>query len=106
MSVRLTLEALTRVPDGAGGFAEVWTPRGVLWGTMVAGSGGEAVRGELVEGRVPWRITVRAAPAGSPARPKPEERLRLGQRVFVILAVAEAAGGRMLTLFAREEVAA
>jgi head-tail adaptor len=106
VSVRLVLEALTRVPDGAGGFAEVWTPRGVIWGEMAAGSGGEVVRGELVEGRVPWRITVRAAPEGAPSRPKPEERLRLGDRVFLILAVAEVRGGRFLTLFAREEVAA
>jgi head-tail adaptor len=106
MSVRLVLEALTRVPDGAGGFTEVWSPRGVLWGEMAAGSGGEAARGELIEGRVAWRITVRAAPVGAPSRPKPDERLRLGDRVFLIQAVAETRGGRFLTLFAREEVAA
>jgi hypothetical protein len=106
VSVRLVLEARAQVPDGAGGFAEAWVPRGTLWAEMAAGAGGEAVRGELLEGRVPWRISVPAAPAGAPSRPRPEERLRLGARVFVILAVAEAPGGRRLTLFAREEVSA
>lgn len=106
MSVRLVLETLTRVPDGAGGFAEVWAERGAVWADMRAGSGTEGARGEVVEGRVTWRITLRAAPAGDPARPRADERLRLGARVFLILAVAEADGGRALTLFAREEVAA
>ncbi|MFN3642332.1 MAG: head-tail adaptor protein [Gemmobacter sp.] len=106
MSVRLVLETLVKVPDGAGGFAAVWQPRGTLWAEMAAGAGGEAFRGEVTEGRVPWRIRVRAAPEGVPSRPRPDERLRLGTRVFVILSVGEAPGGRYLTLFAREEVAA
>lgn len=106
MTVRLVLESLVRTADGAGGFAEAWVPRGTLWARMRPGAGGEAVKGELVEGRVPWRIEVRAAPAGAAARPRPDERLRVGDRVFVILAVAEAPDGRRLTLFAREEVVA
>ncbi len=52
-------------------------------------------------------ITLRAAPVGSTARPRPEQRLRLGARIFTILAVAERdATGRYLVCFSREEVPA
>ena len=48
---------------------------------------------------------VRGAPYGSSERPKPQQRLRDGDRVFVIQAVAEWDGvGRYLTCFADEEV--
>ena len=58
-------------------------------------------------GTVTYRITVRAAPFGAPRRPKPEQRLREGARVFRIAAVAEDdADGRYLTCFAQEEVPA
>ena len=50
---------------------------------------------------------LRAAPMGSVARPRPEQRLRLGARIFTILAVAERdASGRYLVCFSREEVPA
>lgn len=102
---RLVLEAPERVADGAGGFAEVWQARGVLWAGMRAG-GGRAVAGEEAAlGLAQWRITVRAAPDGSPARPRPGQRFREGGRIFDILTVAEAdAGGRHLICEAREEV--
>ena len=92
-----------RVPDGAGGHEEGWAVLGVLWGALRAGAG--AAAGDPVPfGRVAWRIVVRAAPTGSPERPVAGQRLRLGARVFSILAVAESdADGRYLTCFAREE---
>jgi head-tail adaptor len=101
---RLVLEAVTRVPDGAGGFAEAWVGRGAVWAEMVPGGGREVVEGGADLARVPWRITLRAAPEGSPQRPRPGERLREGARVFAVLAVAERdPEGRYLTLAAREE---
>ena len=104
---RLVLEEVERVPDGAGGFAEVWAARGVLWGHVKAGAGREAAADFATLSTVPYRITVRAAPAGAPSRPKPDQRFREGARMFRILAVTEDGGaGSYLVCFAREEVAA
>lgn len=102
---RLVLETPTRVEDGAGGFALTWVAEGVLWGEVVPGSGSDAAGVEVGLANVPYRITVRAAAVGSPARPRPDQRLTDGARVFVILAVTERdPSGLYLTCFAREEV--
>ena len=101
----LVLEQPTRVADGAGGFALTWVAVGSLWGEVKPGSGSEKAGVEISLATVPYRITVRGAAVGSPARPKPEQRLRDGSRVFLILAVSERdPDGRYLTCFAREEV--
>lgn len=103
----LTLEMPVRAADGAGGFTLTWAALGTLWGEVLPGSGREAAGTEVVFAAVPYRITVRGAPVGSPARPKPEQRLRDGSRVFTILAVSERdPQGRHLLCFAREEVPA
>jgi head-tail adaptor len=104
---RMVLEAPVRVADGAGGFHLSWAVRGVLWAALAPGAGREAAGVEVRASQVPYRITLRAAPVGSSARPKPEDRLRDGTRVFTLLAVTEAdPRGRYLTCFAREEVPA
>ncbi|SOC07676.1 head-tail adaptor protein [Rhodobacter maris] len=103
----LVLEEARRVSDGAGGFALDWQPLGTLWAEVSAGTGSERAGEFVTLASVPWRIVVRAAPVGSPRRPRPEQRFREGARIFRILAVAEAdAEGHYLTCFAREEVAA
>jgi head-tail adaptor len=101
---RLVLEEVERVPDGAGGFAEVWAEKGVLWGHVKAGAGREAAGDFATLSMVPYRITVRAAPPGAPSRPRPDQRFREGARMFRILAVTEEEGaGVYLVCFAREE---
>lgn len=102
---RLVLESPERLADGGGGFTEVWQARGVLWAEMRAGSGRARAGEETALGLAPWRITVRAAPEGSVARPRPGQRFREGGRLFDILAVSERdAGGQYLVCAAREEV--
>lgn len=104
---RLVLEAPARVADGAGGFSESWEMLGTLWAEVNARSGSERFEAGAPRSRVAYRITVRAAPQGSSMRPAPEQRLTDGARVFVIRAVADHdPGGRFLTCFADEEVAA
>lgn len=101
----LVLEAMSRVADGAGGFAESWGALGTLWAEVKPGAGRDAAGEEVVMGVVGYRITLRGAPQGSPARPVPGQRFRDGGRLFAILAVTETdAAGRYLTCFAREEV--
>ncbi len=103
----MVLEEAVEVPDGAGGRVLDWQALGTLWCELRAGSGAE-LRGEIVpEGRMRFRIFLRAAPQGSPQRPRPDQRLREGDRVFRILAVSEAdAAGAWLICHASEEVPA
>lgn len=100
----LVLEASVRVADGAGGFSETWAPVGSLWAEVAPGAGRDASGEDVVLTTVPYRITVRGAPQGSPRRPNAEQRLRDGVRVFRILAVTERdLDGQYLTCFSREE---
>lgn len=103
----LTLEAPMRASDGSGGFVESWQTVGTLWSEIVAGAGRDRGGVEVTFSTVPYRITVRGAPQGSPRRPVVAQRLRDGGRVFHILAVTERdAAGQYLMCFAREEVLA
>ena len=107
LSRKLVLEAPQNVADGAGGFVRGWAILGTMWGEVSPGAGREMVGVEVVLASVPYKITVRAAAVGSPRRPKPEQRLRDGARVFTILAVTEHdQDAQYLTCFAREEVPA
>jgi head-tail adaptor len=102
----LVLEAPERAPDGAGGYGETWRPVGELWAEIIARTGREVVDGTAQLSSAGYKITVRAAPHGAPSRPKPEQRLRSGSRVFRIEAVTERGPmGRYLTCYATEEVA-
>ena len=100
----LILEREVRTPDGAGGFAEVWSEVGRLWAEIMTGSGGAASNEAVVTAGITFRITVRAAGDGAASRPKPGQRFRDGTRRFRILAVTERdAAGHYLTCFATEE---
>jgi|TARA_R110000851_G_scaffold77403_6_gene170088 head-tail adaptor len=102
---RLVLEGAVRLPDGAGGFTEIWEAHGTLWAEVTARSGREAEAEGLAVARAGYRITVRAAPQGSASRPEAGQRLRDGARIFAILSVTDADGaGRYLSLWAQEEV--
>ena len=102
----LVLEAPERVADGAGGYAETWQPIGEVWAEIIARTGREVTDGTAQVSSTGYRITVRAAPYGAPSRPKPEQRLRDGSRIFRIEAVTERDPlGRYLTCYAQEEVA-
>ncbi|WP_324752962.1 head-tail adaptor protein [Roseovarius sp. Pro17] len=102
----LALEAPERAPDGAGGYAETWQQVGEVWAEIIARTGREVVGGTAQLSSIGYKITVRAAPYGAPSRPKPEQRLREGSRIFRIEAVTERDPlGRYLTCYAQEEVA-
>ena len=103
----LSLEERLRTPDGAGGFSETWQALGLIWAELKAGTGREAGIDFATLSRVPYKITVRAAPYGAASRPKADQRFRDGTRVFSILAVTEAGtDGRYLICNAVEEEAA
>lgn len=101
----LVLEGPVKIADGAGGYSRAWEALGVLWAELKAGAGREKAQTATTVSRVPYRITVRAAPYGAPSRPVAGQRLRDGTRIFNIHAVAEqGASGAYLTCHAEEEV--
>ncbi len=102
---KIVLEGRVRTPDGAGGFSDVWTPLGTLWAELKAGTGREAGEDFATLSRSGYRVIVRAAPYGASSRPKADQRFTIGDRVFTILAVAEADfDGRYLSCTTVEEV--
>ena len=103
---KLTLEERQRAPDGMGGFDGAWVALGTVWAELRPRSGREGDVGGLAAQRQPWRIVLRAAPAGAPSRPRADQRFREGARVFNILSVAEAdADARYLICTAEEGLA-
>ena len=54
----LSLEELTRTPDGAGGYSQSWSSVGSLWAEVRAGRGTEQGREFVTMSTVPYRITV------------------------------------------------
>lgn len=101
----LVLEEAQIQSDGAGGLVAQWAALGTLWAELRAGSGRERLAEMGPQGRAGFRIIVRAAAQGSPARPRPDQRFRSGARLFRILAVAELdPRGAYLTCFAEEEL--
>lgn len=103
---RMVLETPDRVPDGAGGFVEGWQPLGEVWTEVTPMPGREVAGGLASLSQSRLRIVLRAAPEGSTMRPRPDQRLREGARIFTILAVSESdPAGRYLTCLTREEVA-
>lgn len=104
---RLTLEAPQKVSDGAGGYQTTWVPLGQLWASLQPRGGGERESDAAPISAVSYKIIVRGAPQGNPARPAPDQRFRDGARIFRIRAVTESdADGMYLTCFADEEVVA
>ena len=104
---KLVLEAPVQAADGAGGFTNGWAALGTLWANVAARTGREAAGVAAPLSRVAYRIVVRAAPFGSDARPKANQRFRDGERLFLILAVAEDdADARFLMCTAQEETVA
>lgn len=103
---RLTLEARESAPDGSGGQTVSWRALGELWAEVTARTGREVFAAERPGSRVVYRILVRGAPVGAASRPRAEQRLREGGRVFDILAVAEHdPAGRYLEIVAEEGLA-
>ncbi len=102
---KLTLEERESSPDGSGGFDISWVSVGALWAEVAARSGREDFLSGEIRPRVRYRIMVRAAPVGTPSRPRPDQRFREGDRIFDILTVAEHdVHGRYLEIITEEGV--
>ena len=95
---------LAQTPDGSGGYSQNWVEIGVHWAEIKPGSGRETSGAAVSVSRVAYRITIRAAPVSSDARPKAGQRFRGRGRIYAITAVTQSvAGERYLTCYAEEE---
>ena len=102
---RLVLEERRNTPDGSGGLSVVWEPLGTLWAEVVPRSAREDFLAGVIWPRVRYRILVRGAPVGASSRPRLDQRLREGDRLFGIIAVTEHdRAGRYLEITAEEGV--
>lgn len=104
LRTKLFLETVVLSEDLTGGFGEDWVTLGTMWGDVRPRSGRirEARAGDLSS--MQFRIVVRAAPFGSPSRPKAGQRFRDAERIYSIEAVALAdASGLYLECWASEE---
>ncbi|RMD49140.1 MAG: head-tail adaptor protein [Alphaproteobacteria bacterium] len=102
---RLVLEERQRLPDGAGGSRGEWVALGTIWAEMRPATGADHRLGGDPGARLRWFIRTRAAPEGSPRRPRPGQRLREGARAYEVLTVSELdPRGLWLGITASEEV--
>ncbi|MEM7718985.1 MAG: head-tail adaptor protein [Pseudomonadota bacterium] len=102
---KLELETRQRTEDGAGGFSSTWVTLGTHWGAVEPLSG-RLERGEAeARSRVAYRVTLRAVPTTSPARPMAGQRFRDGTRIFEIRSVRDSRDMRSLDCLVDEEVA-
>ena len=85
----MVLETRAMTPDGGGGLMEGWQALGTLWAAIERPAARLVREGALEVSTIRVRIILRAAPAGRSRRPVAGQRLRMGDRVFRIMGVAE-----------------
>lgn len=106
-SRRLIHESPVEISDGAGGLVLSWQLRGGLWCEVRMRSGQLKATEFGHTPRLAVRIVTHAIPAGHESCPAPGDRLTDGGRRYIVDAVHESgAGGRLMTILAREEAAA
>ncbi len=99
LTSELVLEAMRPVPDGMGGYAEIWSEVAMVWGRIEPVSTLQKDFGTRPQPEVTHRILLRFRGDVSTDR-----RLRKGARIFVLRAVHDPdETGRYLICLAREE---
>lgn len=87
---KLTLESRAMTSDGAGGTTSDWVALGALWASLRTRSAREYVGAGRQASRVSHQAEIRYLPPDDPARPRPDQRFREGERVYAIIGVSEA----------------
>lgn len=84
MDKRVTLQSVSRVSDGAGGWMETWADTATVWGHVAPLSGREATYAQSLAGEVSHKVTIRYR-----AGITPRQRVQYGDRVFEVSAVLD-----------------
>jgi SPP1 family predicted phage head-tail adaptor len=95
---RMTLEQPSRAADGGGGVAVSWTPISDLWAELRSIGGNESAASEGVQGRVTHEVTIRRRTNIATSM-----RLRMGTRLFAIVAVLDRDGAEPYLRILAEE---
>ncbi len=96
---RLALEKPVSVSDGAGGVTTTWTLTATLWAHMAPSGGNESQIADHLDGVVTHTVTMRYRDDI-----RNGDRLRLGPRIFRVLAAHDAdETGRFLICRVEEE---
>ncbi|MEM9795794.1 MAG: head-tail adaptor protein [Pseudomonadota bacterium] len=98
---RLVREIAVPVPDGAGGYTESWEAQGAFWAEVKLRSGALPHKEFGRTARTQVRITTHDIPAGHHSRPVVGQRLRDGQRYYLVETVHES-DRRHLVILASE----
>ena len=102
MRHRVALQAESRAPDAAGGYAVTWTTVATVWARIEPQGAGETVAAGQLTAPVSHRVTVRRR---SDISPTASMRLLFGSRVFDIRGVLnQDEGNRYLVLICEENV--
>ncbi|MEL7345411.1 MAG: head-tail adaptor protein [Pseudomonadota bacterium] len=105
LTTKITLQARVRSPDGSGGFSEIWTDLGILWGALERSRGSKVTGQEIPLSRARYRVIVRAAPVGAASRPEVAQRFAIDGQIFNILSVLHHdQGQRFLACEVEEEI--
>lgn len=100
LNKRIALQAETRTPDGAGGYALTWTTVASLWANIQPVFGRETSAADRQESRVTHKITLRWQSAVTPTA---SMRVLYKTRAFNIRAVLNAnEADRWMILLAEE----
>lgn len=98
---RVTLQSAADTPDGAGGFATVWSNVATLWAAIEPLAGRERLAAQQLESPLTHRVTLRHRDGVTTAM-----RVKFGVRVFNIRSVVNRAErDRALELLCEEGVA-
>lgn len=89
LSRRVVLQHAVKSTDGGGGYVVDWVDQATLWADITAADGRAASGETSPVMRQSLTITVRAAPDGHLARPKPGQRFVEGTQIYAITGVSQ-----------------
>lgn len=81
---RVTLQQLSRIDDGAGGYIETWIAVATVWADVYPLKGQELYQAQQVQANLSHRVTIRYR-----AGVEPSMRLQYGTRTLAIEAVID-----------------
>ena len=98
---RITLQAKTRVPDGAAGFTETWTDLGTIWAAIWPASANEMTQANSTTMVISHRIRIRYRSVL-----RPSWRVKFGAQYFSIVGITSPNEGReWIDILAKEATA-
>lgn len=100
---RVTLQQETNAPDGAGGNARGWADLATVWAKVEPVRAAETLQGQLLQGKVTWRVVIRRRADASHARRLKWTPHGGAEKLLNVRSAHDLAGGRAFTEMLAEE---